>query len=115
MMIRDSSGLMDKSGDVFVEIQVNNGGAVVAARAVYGHPLLQSSSVDAARRWQFAPVEGVAELRTVRLRFTYQTMSKDTPYSELITTFKSPYHVEVRRWSVETQAAPQKTTRRRRR
>ena len=107
MITGGTLGPVDRGGDVLVDIQVDNGGVVVSARAINGYPLLQPSAVNAARRWQFAPAAaGAAQLRTVRLRFTYQTMSKDTPESELITTFNMPYHVEVRRWSVETRPAP---------
>jgi protein TonB len=30
-------------------------GAVIAARAISGHPLLKDAAVDAARQWQFTP------------------------------------------------------------
>lgn len=43
------------SGAVTVEIMIDEGGAVVAARAVDGHPLLQAAAVNAARRAIFTP------------------------------------------------------------
>ena len=43
------------SGAVTVEIMIDESGAVVAARAVDGHPLLQAAAVNAARRASFTP------------------------------------------------------------
>jgi TonB family protein len=43
------------SGAVTVEVTVDENGNVVAARAVSGHPLLQSSAVTAARQASFTP------------------------------------------------------------
>lgn len=44
-------------GPVQVQITVNEEGAVTAAEAISGHPLLRSAAVDAARLWTFKPVE----------------------------------------------------------
>jgi TonB family protein len=43
------------SGAVTVEVTIDEEGNVIAARAVSGHPLLQASSVSAAREAKFAP------------------------------------------------------------
>jgi TonB family protein len=43
------------SGTVNVEVLISEGGEVVAAHAVSGHPLLQASAVTAARQASFAP------------------------------------------------------------
>jgi TonB family protein len=43
------------SGEVIVEITVDECGNVVSAKAVYGHPLLQMSAVQAAYKWRFSP------------------------------------------------------------
>lgn len=43
------------SGDVEVEVVVDESGRVVSARAITGHPLLRASSVAAARGWIFSP------------------------------------------------------------
>lgn len=45
------------SGNVVVEIVVDEAGKVVSARALNGHPLLRSAAVDAARQWQFTPTQ----------------------------------------------------------
>ena len=42
-------------GSVSVRVTVDEGGNVVAAAAVSGHPLLQSAAVDAARVSKFKP------------------------------------------------------------
>jgi TonB family protein len=43
------------TGSVVVEVTVDEGGAVIAARAISGHPLLKDAAVNAARQWQFNP------------------------------------------------------------
>jgi TonB family protein len=43
------------SGAVNVEIMIDEGGTVVAAHAVSGHPLLQAAAVNAARQATFTP------------------------------------------------------------
>lgn len=43
------------SGSVTVEITIDENGAVVAAHAVSGHPLLQAAAVTAARQASFSP------------------------------------------------------------
>lgn len=50
------------SGSVTVQITVDEDGNVTSAKAVSGHPLLQSAAVDAARQAKFAPtrLEGKA-------------------------------------------------------
>jgi len=43
------------SGTVRVEVVVDEGGKVVSAHAVSGHPLLQEAAVEAAQKWRFKP------------------------------------------------------------
>ncbi len=43
------------SGNVTVEVTIDEDGNVVSAKAVSGHPLLQAASVEAARQAKFAP------------------------------------------------------------
>ncbi len=43
------------SGAVTVQIVVDEGGRVVSANAVSGHPLLQQAAVQAVRQWRFSP------------------------------------------------------------
>ena len=43
------------SGDVQVEVVVDEAGRVIWAQAVSGNPLLQKESLKAACQWQFAP------------------------------------------------------------
>jgi protein TonB len=42
-------------GTVVVEVTVAEGGSVISARAVSGHPLLRDAAVGAARQWAFSP------------------------------------------------------------
>lgn len=43
------------SGQVVVEVTIDEEGNVISARALSGHPLLQQSAVQAARGWKFKP------------------------------------------------------------
>ena len=43
------------TGSVVVEVTVDEGGAVIAARAISGHPLLKDAAIAAARQWLFTP------------------------------------------------------------
>jgi TonB family protein len=43
------------SGKVAVQVTVDEGGCVIAARAISGHPLLQAAAVEAAYRACFSP------------------------------------------------------------
>ena len=45
------------SGSVTVQISVDEDGNVISAKAVSGHPLLQSAAVDAARQAKFPPTK----------------------------------------------------------
>jgi TonB family protein len=45
------------SGNVSVEVTIDEEGNVVAAKAISGHPLLQATSVAAARNAKFAPTK----------------------------------------------------------
>jgi TonB family protein len=43
------------TGSAVVEVTVDEGGSVIAARAISGHPLLKDAAVNAARQWLFSP------------------------------------------------------------
>ncbi len=45
------------SGDVTVEVTIDEEGNVISARSVSGHPLLQSAAVTAARQARFSPTK----------------------------------------------------------
>jgi TonB family protein len=45
------------SGNVTVEVTINEEGNVISARSVSGHPLLQSAAVTAARQAKFSPTK----------------------------------------------------------
>lgn len=46
---------INASGEVQVEVTIDETGKVIAARAISGHPVLRSSAEDAARKWVFKP------------------------------------------------------------
>jgi TonB family protein len=43
------------NGSVVVEVTLDEEGAVTAARAISGHPLLKDAAINAARQWRFNP------------------------------------------------------------
>ena len=43
------------TGSVVVEVNLDEAGVVISARAISGHPLLKDAAVNAARQWQFSP------------------------------------------------------------
>jgi hypothetical protein len=94
------------SGDAIVEVEVNEEGKVLAARAINTPPFLRKASENAARRWRFAPHS--EEKRVVQLTFTYRTMPLKTAAEDLASIFTFPYRVEVRRMRPEpiTQQDP---------
>ncbi len=59
------------SGTVVVEIVIDEEGNVVSARAVSGHPLLQSSAVEAAREAKFTPTRLEGQPVKVKGSLTY--------------------------------------------
>ncbi len=66
-------------GTVVVEVTVDEKGAVIAARAVSGHPLLRDVCLTAARRWQFKPYQlGGRAVRVIGLlSFTFPTPNRE--------------------------------------
>jgi TonB family protein len=46
---------INASGEVQVEVMIDELGKVIAAKAISGHPVLRSSAEDAARKWVFKP------------------------------------------------------------
>ena len=58
-------------GTVEVEIAIGEGGEVVSAKAVKGHPLLHQASVDAARQWTFKPTQVSGKPAKVSGRVTF--------------------------------------------
>ena len=82
------------SGDVTVDVKIDASGKVTSARAVDGHPLLQSVSVSAARRWKFVPAQESNTQRTARLTFTF-LQTKDVPEDERTAVFLPPYKIQI--------------------
>jgi TonB family protein len=50
------AGVAHASGDVLVEILVDETGNVIAANALSGHPLLRQAAMQAAYEAEFAPI-----------------------------------------------------------
>lgn len=70
-------------GPVTVEIVINEAGEVASAKAVSGHPLLQSAAVDAAKEWRFAPTKlsGEAVKVTGKISFVFALPKDDNSAS----------------------------------
>ena len=66
-------------GLVVVSIVVNEEGVVESAKAVSGHPLLQSAAVEAAQQWRFAPTRlgGKPVKVTGKLSFSFVLSKED--------------------------------------
>jgi bla regulator protein blaR1 len=64
------------SGSVNVEVLIDEGGNVVAARSVSGHPLLQAAAVTAARQATFAPTRYNGEPVMVRGIIVYNFVAQ---------------------------------------
>ena len=71
----DIAQLARVEGRVVVELLVDGNGSVQCGRALAGPPLLRAAAVDAARRWQFAPLEGARSslvAGSIEFEFTIQ-------------------------------------------
>jgi TonB family protein len=64
------------SGSVNVEVLIDEGGNVVAAHSVSGHPLLQAAAVKAARQASFTPTRYNGEPVMVRGILTYNFVTQ---------------------------------------
>ncbi len=66
------------SGAVTVEITVDEEGNVVSAKAISGHPLLRSPSINAVRQWRFKPtiLEGKPVKVVGQLTFNFELDDK---------------------------------------
>jgi protein TonB len=62
------------SGSVVVEVLLDEGGNVISAKAISGHPLLKDAAVEAARQWEFTPTQlsGVAVRVIGTLTFNFE-------------------------------------------
>lgn len=65
-------------GDVGVKVLLDNQGAVIRSRAVYGHPLLRESAEKAALQWRFAPSGSESESITVHGLVIFQFVLAST-------------------------------------
>ena len=65
---------MRASGEVEVEVIVDEGGKVISAKALSGHIALREAAVSAARLWRFNPtkVNGAAVQAVGKLRFHFE-------------------------------------------
>lgn len=83
------------SGEVVVEVKINNAGEVSTARAKSGHPLLRRAAEAAARRWKFAPAAGPADPRAASLTFVFNISEERKAEVASTPVFFPPYKVQV--------------------
>jgi TonB family protein len=79
------------SGEVKVEVRMDDKGEVIFASAKSGHPLLLAGSLMAARKWEFVSSASKKE-RSVMLTFVYHAKDLANGAGPF---FISPYQVEV--------------------
>jgi TonB family protein len=85
------------TGEVVVEVKINQAGEVTSAQPQGSHPLLRKACEIAAARWKFAPAgEGVGS-RSARLTFVFRMTDKEMPEAEITPVFMPPYRIEVTR------------------
>ena len=90
--------LLHVGGNVVVDVEIDSSGKVRSARAVDGHPLLRSVSVEAASAWIFEPGAGP---RALKLIFVWPRLFGEgavvtvRPYNaELVSTPRPPSDTE---------------------
>jgi len=72
-LLEESGDYMNAYGKVEVQILISEGGQVIEATAISGHPALRTSAVDAAREWVYKPTtfNGVPTKVVTVLTFTF--------------------------------------------
>jgi TonB family protein len=71
----DSAKLARATGEVVVQVKINEEGIVISARATSGHPLLQGAAVEAARKWNFHP-KPVKIVGTIIFNFELEVLER---------------------------------------
>jgi TonB family protein len=84
------------SGEVIVEVEVNNNGDVVGVKALEGHKLLQPAAEMVARRWLFKAVDNNKGDRQVKLRFRFTLLKEEYSREDLLPVFRPPFEVEIK-------------------
>jgi len=85
-------------GNVIVEVNIDAEGNVTSPHVTSGHPLLQQSAADAARRWKFATIKEPGKVRTARIFFYFrgEVVVKNKNQEVVAPIFLSPYQAEIR-------------------
>jgi TonB family protein len=83
------------SGNVKIEVRIDNAGDVIEAQIIEGHKLLQDISKTAALHWKFAPSEEGPKQRTAQLTFTFIHWTKRQEKERGTTTFVPPCGIEL--------------------
>ena len=83
------------SGEVIVDVEVNQTGSVTSTNVIDGNPVLGLSALKAAKRWQFASSMDRNHSRSIRIRFIFHIAPKGTSADELTPIFRPSYTIEV--------------------
>jgi len=83
------------SGEITVEVTLNEAGVPKLAKALNGHPLLRKSAQDAAIRWRFVASADNVKARSVRLTFIFSPVLYEAGSAALTPIFYPPYRIEV--------------------
>ena len=86
-------------GTVEVRVEIDSDGAVVKAEAIKGPAMLQTSAIQAAKKWKFA--SDPATNRVSVVKFIYLLGSEDDP-DETQTVFLPPDAIKISRRPMET-------------
>lgn len=95
-------GQVDISGEVQVNVQVDNTGLVTSAMPVSGRAPFRAYAANAAMHWRFTPVQG-APIRNATLTFVFSIAPHDASDEELTPTFEPPYKVEVKQRALKSR------------
>lgn len=85
------------TGEVIVEVEIDDEGVVKSAHVLEGHRLLRDDSERIARQWLFVRSSGKAPVRKARLVFGFYLLPAKASSGKPSVVFKLPYRVDVTR------------------
>jgi hypothetical protein len=82
-------------GAMQVEVEVNNAGEVIKAKAGTRN-LVADASENAAKKWKFISVPDKSSIRKYAIKFLFKLMPDYTEDQNILTIYNAPYEMEVR-------------------
>ena len=77
-------------GTVFVQVEVDDNGAVKSASVIEGHPMLRQAALESVRQWRFNPKCNHVQMIDIRFRLVKNKKSEPSGL-----TINPPYEIEV--------------------